>query len=535
MRQKSEIAILLVALVVVGIVAGPTAMAQNAALPSLKEQLEAQYQLAKLADNSGQTTVAEPGTVLVIQKDGIFGVPHASTAVCPSRYQDGKVDSPDALCPATVKKSSRPFKVGEKAYPSKIDVDLKKEKISFDIIACDACNGTNPPTSFRSEVIFQFAKGYLEKASVPEVEDTIGEVLAVDNSSAAQAPQPTPSEPGEAGPTLLTNDMVIKMAGAKLGDAVILAKIKTSQCNFDTSTDALINLKQAGVSDAVVQAMVEVGGAPATETSPNTAVPAQPMSPIQLGMTPEQVKATLGPPQRGLRKVSKIDPAESTMTYFYKDIRVTFVNDKVTDVQGRGGPTAEPPGAPPPPCADYQSCFEGGRAALTSSQWDSSLADLQKASSLDPSKPDPWAELGKVYLATGQYQDAVAMWDKALGLGGTLALDVWALRGMHHEKGIFSMSAKEVSYVGLGKEMVFSVAPAEVTRVTSAKVHMSGGCWWFCTKVGGKNHCFYHIPLGAACKKSAFKCEEPGPSQMEAVAKYVAQTIGRLASGGPAK
>ncbi len=73
----------------------------------------------------------------------------------------------------------------------------------------------------------------------------------------------------------MTNDEVIKMAGAGLGDAVILDKIKASQCNFNTSTDAIIKLKQAGVSDTVLEAMIAAGGGaqPATEPAPEPAPP----------------------------------------------------------------------------------------------------------------------------------------------------------------------------------------------------------------------------------------------------------------------
>ena len=76
-----------------------------------------------------------------------------------------------------------------------------------------------------------------------------GFVLAHSISSAQGAPQATP--------TALTNEDVIKMVQAKLGEAVILAKIRSSPCKFDTSTDALIKLKGAGVSDAILQAMTE--------------------------------------------------------------------------------------------------------------------------------------------------------------------------------------------------------------------------------------------------------------------------------------
>jgi hypothetical protein len=61
----------------------------------------------------------------------------------------------------------------------------------------------------------------------------------------------------------LTNDDVIKMVQAKLPDAVVVAKIRSSPCKFDTTTDSLIKLKQVGVSDAVLQAMAEAGTVPA--------------------------------------------------------------------------------------------------------------------------------------------------------------------------------------------------------------------------------------------------------------------------------
>jgi hypothetical protein len=55
----------------------------------------------------------------------------------------------------------------------------------------------------------------------------------------------------------LTNADVVKMVQAKLSDATIISEIKNSTCTFDTSPDALIKLKQAGVSDQVLQAMTE--------------------------------------------------------------------------------------------------------------------------------------------------------------------------------------------------------------------------------------------------------------------------------------
>lgn len=55
----------------------------------------------------------------------------------------------------------------------------------------------------------------------------------------------------------MTNDEVISLTKAGLAGSIIIGKIRTSKTNFDMSTDALIKLKQAGVGDDVVAAMLE--------------------------------------------------------------------------------------------------------------------------------------------------------------------------------------------------------------------------------------------------------------------------------------
>lgn len=56
---------------------------------------------------------------------------------------------------------------------------------------------------------------------------------------------------------VLTNDTVVALAGAGLGEQTIVAKVKASPSTFDTSAAKLIALKRQGISDAVIAAMVE--------------------------------------------------------------------------------------------------------------------------------------------------------------------------------------------------------------------------------------------------------------------------------------
>ncbi|MGB4414677.1 MAG: hypothetical protein WBI53_07305, partial [Paludibacter sp.] len=54
----------------------------------------------------------------------------------------------------------------------------------------------------------------------------------------------------------LKNADIITLTQKKLPNSLIIQKIKTSNCKFDTSTDAMINLTTAGVSEDVIIEMM---------------------------------------------------------------------------------------------------------------------------------------------------------------------------------------------------------------------------------------------------------------------------------------
>jgi hypothetical protein len=57
--------------------------------------------------------------------------------------------------------------------------------------------------------------------------------------------------------SILTNDDVVKMAKAGLGDDLVISKIRSSQCAFNLETDAIIALKEVGVSNAILGEMMQ--------------------------------------------------------------------------------------------------------------------------------------------------------------------------------------------------------------------------------------------------------------------------------------
>src|ERR1700691_416208 len=170
----------------------PVAMASAQAV-SLQEQLAAQYKLVKMGSDTSGYSVVEKGTLLAIQKGGILAVPYGDQNVLANRYEGGTIHAPSGLSLMGRKsimgkfgkeQTTHLFAVGDKVYPMKIDVNPAKDTVTLEIVACDTCNKTDPPTYNKANVVFQFPKGSLANASAGGVEDTIGQVLQISSDDA---------------------------------------------------------------------------------------------------------------------------------------------------------------------------------------------------------------------------------------------------------------------------------------------------------------------------------------------------------------
>jgi len=94
------------------------------------------------------------------------------------------------------------------------------------------------------------------------------------------------SAPSTRSQEVITNDAITALTQANLGDTLIVSKIRSSKCVFDTSTGALLNLKKNGVSDSVIQAMIDVSTPDANVTGTRTgpADPNDPQAPHDAGI-----------------------------------------------------------------------------------------------------------------------------------------------------------------------------------------------------------------------------------------------------------
>jgi hypothetical protein len=248
---------------------GSAATRAQEPLAVIAAKLESHYKTTKFGPN---LTVTDAGTVLVVQEDGILGVPPTSRVGCVATFKDGALHKPTGFAKAMCGNEARPIAIGEKLYVLGIDVLGSKDKVTLQVIECDSCNGVSQASSYRAILVFQFPQGYLKSCAEDQVEDLINQILIPDTPPAQQQEAAAAPAQGPAGANL-TNDDVIKLAQEKLPDSVIIVKIKTSACSFDTTPDALVKLKHSGISDAVLQAMVEAPAA-AAEAVPSEVAPA---------------------------------------------------------------------------------------------------------------------------------------------------------------------------------------------------------------------------------------------------------------------
>jgi hypothetical protein len=102
----------------------------------------------------------------------------------------------------------------------------------------------------------------------------------------------------------MTNDEVITLTKAGLSPSIIIGKIRSGKSNFDLSTDSLIKLKQAGVSDDIVAAMLEAKSGKSVANTPGPSMSPDPNDP----MSKHSYGIYLFEDKDGQRKMTQLAP-----------------------------------------------------------------------------------------------------------------------------------------------------------------------------------------------------------------------------------
>jgi len=266
---------ILVALVTVIAAVGPVWGQDD--LASVRKALEAKYALT--VTTADKSDIVKAGDVLVLKKSGLVTVDVSSKTPYQNKYVNGRITQ------SSFTKTSKFFKAlpGASTVPGTgtdrtfvtgekvwlTNIDVTEKGITLNIFT-DAYKDTR----YQASLVFPFEKGATPGAA--QATAMVAEVFDIQPSDdkAAQSSQPAPAAP----------------AGNTAAPAT--------------------------------PAAAEAAPPPLAPPPPP---PADPKT-ISLGQTPDQVTANFGPPDKIIKLSTK-------QIYVYKDMKVTFVGGKVSNVE----------------------------------------------------------------------------------------------------------------------------------------------------------------------------------------------------------
>jgi len=255
----------------------PLIQAQTAAPTGVVAALERKYVITEMTPDHAEVT--NDGTVMVVKRGGLYSDPVSqSLATINNNVVEGKIQPLSGTGLFNYSKSDRILHSGDKVYILKIESkpESKGDQLKILILTTDPMDvpGQDGQDRFASVITFKFNKGYLTEASPDAVEQAVETILAPDtgtNANGANASSKMRQQPGQASPP-------------------------------------------APAQQAVAP------------PPPPPQAPAAPPPTISIGESSTQVLQALGMPQQMIDLGKK-------KTYVYKNMKVIFVDDKVSDVQ----------------------------------------------------------------------------------------------------------------------------------------------------------------------------------------------------------
>ena len=272
---------------------------------AIQKKLESEYQLTKT--NYDKSDIVTAGSVVVLQKDKVLMLAASSTNPCRNTYKDGQI------------KQSGPCAANEK---------MKK----FSALKSHIPGASSVPDSPSSHTYVTGEKFWVTKFEVRDVGKDPGITISFFTDAVSDvryattllipfgASTPTPDQALKLVQEVIT---VAPAEDAKKDDKDAKKGDKAQAAAQGGQPDA------APAADAAPPPPAAAPAAPA-EAAPAPIAPPPPPPPdpteVSEGQTIDQVVAALGQPT----KKAKVGTKE---IYYYKDLKVTFVNGKVKDVQ----------------------------------------------------------------------------------------------------------------------------------------------------------------------------------------------------------
>jgi hypothetical protein len=255
-----------------------SALAQVDVVAALKQR----YRISEI---NMQGVVANPGTVLTIEADGINAEPYPTMITFENQVIDGHVKQRSKALGLLKSSNLQILQPGQKVYITKIngstqaqDDSLKVTILTSDAVMATFSNGAysqyQAAKRYSTTLAFKLPKGALEQMSVDDASKLIEAVLSVNPADQVRA-----------------------------RDAGTVARSCEPHCAVSATTGAI------------------TGGAVAVPAAAHTGTQT-----IALGQTIDQVTAAMGPP-------AQVVDLGSKKIYKYPDMKVIFIDGKVSDVQ----------------------------------------------------------------------------------------------------------------------------------------------------------------------------------------------------------
>ena len=238
--------------------------------------IEKKYVVTEVSADHDQIT--KDGTTMSLKCAGVYSMPTNEMLTTPpdNAVAEGKIKSPNMMVKYTLEKlGAHVLQTGEKVYITKIEdkTDSKGDVLKFSLLTANSLDvaGQSTQKKFSATVSFHFKKGYLDEAPPEDVEQVIEAVMAPDSGS---------------------------------------------------------DLAQSGSGGASAQSQQPSPPRQAVvpPPPPPPAAPAGPPPTITIGESSTQVLQAMGMPQQMIDLGKK-------KTYVYKNMKVIFLDDKVSDVE----------------------------------------------------------------------------------------------------------------------------------------------------------------------------------------------------------
>lgn len=144
----------------------------------LEEALKADYSLAHMGID--RLRITEPGTIMVVQQDGITANPSIDFGNVTDKVIDGHVEGPKGVSAAFFSSQRhRSLKVGTTVYVTRISV--RNNEVQFEIVTCDTSdvqvNGNTSNIRYAATIAFEFPDGFLDTADASAVKKAVDPVL----------------------------------------------------------------------------------------------------------------------------------------------------------------------------------------------------------------------------------------------------------------------------------------------------------------------------------------------------------------------